>query len=217
LGRFAWDRWHWPSAIGGLPGSYRRRRRRKLLGARLGVGLLQCAYGFVEAQPERLQQSGGRTFPVADDRREHNGSINLAAAGLLSRLTGRLQHAQQFGVGTRLDARLRVHLMQKASEVVGDVRSKPDGVHIRGAQDARGVRVLDEGQQKMLQQHGAMRLGTRKAARPFEALAQVQRHRNRFELLRKGLRHQRLPVGRMRPSRRRFHRSTLPSSNLLGL
>ncbi len=165
----------------------------KLLGAQLRAGLLQGADGFLEREPVRLEQAGGRALAVADDRRQHDGPVDLAPAGLLGGLSCGLHHAQEFRIRVRLGTVFCAHVLEQTAEIARYIRAKPDDVHIAGLEDDSGFGILGQRQQQMLEQDRAMRLLAREPVRPLQALGQIGRHGNRPELFRKRLRHQQLP------------------------
>ena len=87
----------------------------------------------------------------------------------------------------------RPHVLRQAPQVVGNVGAEAHEVDLACPQHGGGVRVLRQRQQEMLEQKRAMRLLAREVLRPPEAALEIGRHRNRRELVRNRLRHQRFP------------------------
>ena len=96
-------------------------------------------------------------------------------------------------IGPRLGARLRPHVLQQPPEIARDVRAETPEVDVGRLQDERRLGILGQRQQQVLEGHQPVRLLARESVRPLQALAQIGRHGNRFELVRKDLRHQPLP------------------------
>ena len=127
-----------------------------------------------------LQKARSWAFSIPHDSRQHDRTIDLAAARLLGCLHGRVQDSQQFRIGQRLGAVLGAHVLEQPAEVAGHVRSEANEIDVAGLQDGRGIRVLGERQQQMLERYRAMSLVARKSMRPLEAFAKGGRHRNRL-------------------------------------
>jgi hypothetical protein len=83
----------------------------------------------------RLQEPGCRTFPVAHDGCQDDGTVDLAAARLLGGLHRRVQDTQQFGVGRGLCAILCAHVLEQPPEVSRNVRSKSNEVDAAGLEN----------------------------------------------------------------------------------
>lgn len=89
--RWCGARWRrWP----GLHGSPRRLGRTGSFPC-LG-GLLQGAYRVLERQPVRAQHVRGGAAAIANDRRQHDGTVDLATAAARGGC-GRFQHMAHFG------------------------------------------------------------------------------------------------------------------------
>jgi hypothetical protein len=112
-----------------------------------------------------------------------------------------VQDAQQFRIGSRVCAALRAHVLEQSAKIAGDVRTKAYEVDVAGFQHGGSVHVFRKCQQQMLQRDGSVPLLARKSMRSLEGFAEVGRHRYRFELVRKRLRHQQTPPspGSQRP------------------
>jgi hypothetical protein len=133
--------------------------RRRWRGRRLGCrALANDADGRLEGQALGLEESCRHALAVADNGREHDGPIDLhvGARALSRRGLGigedlgevRIVDRQTAGCGGR---RL---LAEKARNVVAQA---PEVDRI-GDEDARGIRILGEGQKQVLERDGAMGL-----------------------------------------------------------
>ena len=161
-----------------------------------------CALAFcsvadrlLEGHAVRLEQPCRRALAVAHDGRQHDGPVDLPPARLLRGLARRLPApaaARRSGRGS-VPGVARMSSGSRA-QIARHVRAEAIEVDVAGPQHARGIRVLREGQQQVLQQSARDATARARILRPPEALAQIGRHRNRLELVRNRLRHRRLPL-----------------------
>jgi hypothetical protein len=115
-------------------GGLRRPATIELPGPGLRLGLLQRTDGVVERQPMRFKKSGSGALAVPNDRCQHDRAVDLLALGLLRSLSGGLQHLDQFGVGGRLLALVRAHVLHQPAEINRSIRAQPVDIHVAGAQ-----------------------------------------------------------------------------------
>jgi hypothetical protein len=140
----------------------------------------------------RPQHLSGRTTALADDGREHDRAIDLAAAALMSCGGGVLEDLEKI----RIDGRFRLFAWLQAildpADIARGIRRQPLNVDVAGLENESRVLILAERQDEVLEAQSAVGLLMGIVVRTTKRVAEGARHRHPAQRFRKRLRHTRL-------------------------
>lgn len=119
-----------------------RGERRRTLARGLAKCRLQRAYGPVERQAVTLQNLRGRAAPISDDRRKHDGTVDVAPASAACRSRGSFQDAQKRRRRPDRDNRRPVRTLVETGEVRDHLRLETASVDVAGGKNVDGILVV---------------------------------------------------------------------------
>lgn len=166
-----------------------RRRPLRLWRSRIGPRRLrgrrplQRANSLLKCQTLDAQQVGRRALAVADDRRQHDRTVDFAAPALPRRRRRGFENSFQIRGNKNLRRSVYVTPVLDLPDMRGHVSGKPRQINVRRAQHARRILILCQRQQQVLERHFRvlLRIGIAGGAR--KRRSQMLRHRNAPEII----------------------------------
>lgn len=151
--------------------------------------LTESLYRRVEREPLRLEETGGHRPAVADQSRQHDGTVDAAAAPLLGGERRVLQHLRQRLRNGGGAGRSRWHAIVDGTEIAGNIVPQATEIDLAGLQDMGGICILAQGEQKVLEQD--LRLGLVRGVFPSAQQGRLEsrRHRHSTAIFSHCLRH----------------------------
>ena len=89
----------------------------------------------------RLQNIGSRAAAIADDRRQHDGAVDVPPAAAAGRRRRRFENPPHVAGNAETRRRLR-RIDHRLSELSDDIGFEGSGVHIAGVENGNGVRIV---------------------------------------------------------------------------
>ncbi len=117
----------------------------------LGDAVADVLHGVEARHLLLLQEEGGVALALGEDGDQHVGAGDFLAAGGLHVHDGAVDDALEAGGGLGLGGPLQEQRGELVVDVFGDAGAQPVDVDRAGAHDGRGVAVVEERQQEVLQ------------------------------------------------------------------
>lgn len=125
----------------------------------------------------------GRALAVSDDGGQHDRPVDLGPATLSRCCCSSLEYSFQVVRNKNLRRPARIATRLDLANVGGNFACQPRQIDIRSSQDTRGIGVLRQRQQEMLERDFRVVLGIRVARGARKRRSKVLRHRNAPEFI----------------------------------